>query len=511
MQTGQPYKLRPNKSQSDLMAEWLVTLRKHRNYALRERIDSYQQNNLHNDTPVTYAYGAFCDVDTRIEYGSTCPLTCAVVKHGVVSVDALTKTARKTGVVSWDGANGIQGKRTTQLRRDSYYFGRVDSSVLQQNLANLNTAFNRFFKGQSRYPAFRNTSNFKSFKYPGGRVKFDGNHVTIPGIGRMRFFDSRPFPKDAKLGSVTIKREADGWYIVVLVSSKTTDLPTVKPTKELKSNVSIDVGINKLISLTDGSHIENPKFATNKAARRRMRIRQRRVNRKVKGSNNRSKAGVEVAKLHKKTRNKREAYQWKAAAKVVNTAESIGHEDLKIKNMKARCKAKKSNGRFMPNGQSAKRGLNRSISDAAWGDLFEKIAWLAAKSGKPVFKYAPHHTSQECSACGHKSPNNRDGEKFVCESCGHIDHADTQAARNGQKRLNLNFVSNRHKKPSHKSLVPTRGLRERNALVCNDSAVFSEQNQAGNWTSKGSDSTQNKTKRSSRSVVPETQILDDIA
>lgn len=68
-------------------------------------------------------------------------------------------------------------------------------------------------------------------------------------------------------------------------------------------------------------------------------------------------------------------------------------EDLNIKGMKSRCKPKRIKGRFMLNGQSAKRGLNRSISDAAWGELFSRIVWLAAKVGKPVLLVNPKHTS----------------------------------------------------------------------------------------------------------------------
>jgi putative transposase len=222
-------------------------------------------------------------------------------------------------------------------------------------------------------------------------------------------------------------------------------LPEVAELETVQSAVGIDVGINQMISLSDGSFVENPKFATNKKTRRQLRIRQRRVNRKVKGSNNRKKAGIEVAKLHKKIADKRNDYQWKAAQKVVNTAEAIVHEDLNIKGMKSRCNPQPQKGRFMPNGQSAKRGLNRSISDTSWGELFSKIAWIAAKSGKPVLAVNPKHTSQECSACHHVSRANRDGEKFVCEDCGHIDHADTQASRTILGRAELKFVSTRRK------------------------------------------------------------------
>ena len=502
MPTRQNYKLRPNKSQSDLMAAWVVELRKHRNYALRERINGYQTNNLHNDSAVAYAVGSFCDIETKNEYGAMCPLACAVVKHGVAP-DGIELTKKSKGKIVWNSASGIQQKATTKLRGVSEKFGAISSTVLQQNIAKLDKAFVGFWKHERGYPAFRTRANFKSVQYSPGKVLFDGNRVYIPGIGLMRYHNSRPFPADANIGTVTVICEADGWYLSVLIKNSE-PLPEQTPIEELKSNVSIDVGINKLASLTDGSHIENPRIATNKRMKRRMRIRQRRVNRKLKGSNNRAKAGIEVAKLHKKIRDKRDSHQWQAAKKIVDTADSIGHEALKIKNMKKRCKPNKHQGRFLPNGQSAKRGLNRAISDAAWGGLFDKIAWLAAKSGKPVFKYAPHYTSQECSKCAHTSSNNRDGEKFVCENCGHVDHADTQAARNGQKRLNLNFVSTRRKKP-------TRGLRESNARASNDSAQCrvdpaprSQRDRAGNRTIK-------HPIEPSTPRIAETRILDDIA
>lgn len=425
------------------MSGWLISLRKHRNYMLRERIEGWGSNNKDADSSVTYERGAYCDIDSQSEYGSSCPLTCPVLKHGVLSgILTKTKTDRKTKAetTAWNSASEVQSRCTTELRKSNPYFARLNSDVLSQNRRKLDSAFSGFWTHGRGFPAFRTSANFKSFQYPPGCAKFDGDRVYLPGIGQMRYFNSRPFPKGADLRTVTVKQAADGWYISVLVKTAD-DLPAVTPEIELTSNVTFDVGINKLASLTDGSHIENPKAATNKQTRRRMRIRQRRVNRKAKGSNNRRKAGIAVAKLHKKIADKRDAYQWKAAKQIVDTADSIGHENLQVANMKKRCKPKKEKGRFMPNGQAAKRGLNRSISDASWGSLFQKVAWLAAKMGKPVFKFAPAYSSQECSKCQHRSPNNRKGEKFICENCGHIDHADTQAARTGQRRIGLSFVS----------------------------------------------------------------------
>ncbi|WP_229551498.1 transposase [Nostoc sp. CHAB 5836] len=473
------------------MSEWLITLRKHRNYCLAERQRGFETNNSNSDEPVMYQYGAFSDLGTRIEYGSYCPLTCPIVKHGVMSAE-LTKNSKKHGL-TWGHAADIQSKRTTELRSESEWYSRVNSDVLQGNLAKLDIAYNGFFQHKRGFPAFRKASNFKSFQFKPGQGKLTVNrssnkkrcysHVYFPGLGDMRYFDSRAIPIDADIRTVTVIKEADGWYMSVLLNLPES-LPDVSDIETISSAVGIDVGINKLISLTDGSFVENPKFATNKKTRRQLRIRQRRVNRKVKGSKNRKKAGIIVAKLHKKIADKRNDHQWFAANKVVGTAAAIVQEDLNIKAMKSRCKPKRQKGRFMANGQSAKRGLNRSISDVSWGGLFSKIAWLALKAGKPVLSINPKFTSQECSACHNVSKTNRDGEKFICENCGHIDHADTQASRTILRRANLKFVTKDVKKlPADCGKV---------TLVRHDSASNGKQDQGKNRTSK---------------VIPEKRIL----
>lgn len=496
VQVRRNYKLQPNKTQQELMSEWLVTLRKHRNYCLAERKRGYEGNNLDSSEIVEYSYGAYCGIESRIEYGAYCPLTCSVVKHGVlpdsISLEQsikFSKPNRETGEIkiSWDSAGGIQSKRTTQLRSENYFYSRINSDVLQGNLAKLDVAYTGFFKHQRGFPAFRKTSNFNSFQFKPGQCKFTVNdsspknrfysHIYLPGIGTMRYLDNQEWsiPSDAEIRTVTVKKLADGWYISVLLNSADI-LPELADIETVKSAVGIDLGINRLVALSDGSFIENPRHSTNKRIRRRLRIRQRRINRKVKGSINRRKAGIEVAKLHKKIADRRNDTNWKAAHKIVRTADVIVREDLNIKGMKSRCKPKRVSGRFMPNGQSAKRGLNRSISDASWGDLTQKIEWVAAKSGKPVLAVNPKYTSQECSNCGHISKDNRDGEKFICQECGHIDHADTQASRTILRRAKLKFVSTDAKSLSGDSRKVT--------LVSYDSACKGKRSQGKNGTFK---------------------------
>ncbi len=155
------------------MTEWLVTLRKHRNYCLAERRYGFETNNQDSDTVIMYPYGAFSDIETKIEYGSYCPLTCPVVKHGVMSGE-LTKTSKKQGL-AWGSATDIQSKRTTQLRAESEWYARINADVLQGNLAKLDAAYNGFFQHKRGFPSFRKAANFKSFQYKPGQVKLTVN------------------------------------------------------------------------------------------------------------------------------------------------------------------------------------------------------------------------------------------------------------------------------------------------------------------------------------------------
>jgi putative transposase len=229
------------------------------------------------------------------------------------------------------------------------------------------------------------------------------------------------------------------WFISMLVEISG-DLPEQKPIAECRSVIGIDVGVNKLVALSDGRFVENIRPATNLKTLRRLAIHQRSASRKRNGSNNKSKAYKRLAKIQHKIAQKRDGYNWQAASKIIKTADVIGREDLNIKNMVKRAKPKHDGkGGYLRNGASAKAGLNKVILDSAWGDLFSKIAWLAAKTGKIVIAVNPRYSSQVCPECGHIDKSNRNGEKFICTSCGYTDHADTKASREIASRVGLTF------------------------------------------------------------------------
>jgi len=455
------FKLKPNPTQIQQMSQWLITLRKHRNYALREREAGYKTNNQDAEIPVSYAGGSFCDLQSWVEYGACCPLTCPVIKHGVIPIDLVMalKATKKDRAIKWDSASGIQMKRTTQLRHEKDNFAAINSDVLQRNIARLDTAFTNFWlhgRGFPKYLGFLDAFEYKPVQVKIKRFSLNYGIVYLPGIGDVKFHNSRNLSLIQSIKTVTVKRQGGDWYISMLVELAF-ELPVKQELSKCQSVVGIDVGINKLIALSDGSFVENIKPGTRERIVRRLAIRQRSISRKANGSKNQLDGYQRLAKTQHKIAQLRTGYLWQAAVKVVNTADAIllrnananGHEDLNITNMVKRAKPKHDGkGGYLRNGASRKTGLNKVILDASWGTLFKMIGRLAAKSGKPVIAVNPKHSSQECPNCGHIDQKNRDGEKFLCTKCIYTEHADSKASRLIAQRVGLLFPTKTKKLPA---------------------------------------------------------------
>jgi putative transposase len=402
------------------MDNWLDMLRSTYNWSLADRIAQYNQQ---------FIQGDYCDIRTRAE---ACPLTCFVSKNGASGEPWKDTKTDKNGNLKNPrrSAGDIQITALPYLKKARPWFCEIDSTVLQQNVKRLDIAYKNFFEGRG-FPKFKNRSNFTSFTYQMG-VKVQGSKIYLPKLGWMRFFNSRLIPTGFTIKAATLRKRQDGWYVSIRIEDKTIPDYAKKPLNEVNSILGCDLGITKLVHLSDRYQIDNPRFSTNKKARRTLKIRQRRINRKVKGSKNRKKAANKVGRFHKKITDKRTAYQWNVAKTIVSRkVDAIALEDLNISGMLTRCQVKsdEKTGRFLKNGQSRKKGLNRSISDASWSDLILKIEYLAVKQGKVVIKINPKYSSQECRNCGHTDKSNRDGEKFICTECGYHEHADIGAAK----------------------------------------------------------------------------------
>jgi putative transposase len=434
------FKLKPKLSQVAVMEQWLNMLRAHYNFCLRDRIESYEQVK-------SPKLGNSCDLNTEAE---CCPLTCSVSKNSNLGSPYKSNGKKRN-------AYEQQCSELSILKKARPWYKKIHSTVLQQNLKRLEVAFKNFFEGRG-YPKFKTKQKFKSFNYTPNQVQVKGNKIYLPKIGWMSFFQSRPFPEGFALRSVTVRKKADGWYVSIGLENK--DVPegalsdaepssarvapqySPKATEEIGSVIGGDLGSNKLLALSNGEQIANPQFE--KRLKRTKTIRQRRASRKKRGSKNQKKAYQELARLDQKIVNQRTDYQWKVANQLVRLSDVIVLEDLNIKGMIKRCQPKQDEkGKYLKNGQSAKRALNRLIRDCAWGELKLKIQSVAEKFGCLVVEVNPKYTSQQCSVCGHTDKQNRKGEKFACTNCGQIGDADNQAAINiakkGIEQLNLSL------------------------------------------------------------------------
>jgi putative transposase len=449
------------------MSNWVDMLRSHYNWCLNDRLTQYVQQ---------FIQGDYCDIRTKAE---ACPITCFVSKNGATGEpwkDDKKANPRRA-------AGDIQITALPALKKARPWFAGIDATVLQQNVRRLDIAYKNFFEGKG-FPKFKNRSNFTSFTYQMG-IKVQKNKIYLPKLGWMRFYNSRSIPDGFTIKAATLRKRQDGWYVSIRIEDKAVPDYIARPLTDVNKIVGCDLGITKLVHLSDGYQIENPKFLTNKKTKRTLKNRQRQVSRKVKGSNNSKKASKKVGRFHKKIADKRQAYQWYVANKIVaRNVDAIAVENLNVSAMKKRCKPKidepalfaqrlrqektgfpsqatggEETGRFLKNGQSRKRGLNRSISDASWSELVLKIEYLAAKHGKVVIKVNPKHTSQKCQNCGHVDALNRDQEKFICTNCGHMAHADINAAKNIRDRAS-SMVREDFAKPEPKGSKRPKNRKE---------------------------------------------------
>jgi len=160
----------------------------------------------------------------------------------------------------------------------------------------------------------------------------------------------------------------------------------------------------------------------------KLRTKAQQLSRKKKGSNNRAKAKVKLAKINLKIANKRKNFLHKLSLQYAENQGIVVVEDLKIKNMTSKTKGtieKPSKN------ASAKRGLNRVITQQSWGLFFELLEYKLIERGGQLIKVDPKYTSQTCNECGHISKENRKSQdKFVCTACGHSANADINASKN---------------------------------------------------------------------------------
>lgn len=206
----------------------------------------------------------------------------------------------------------------------------------------------------------------------------------------------------------------------------------------LEENVTaIDRGVTIPVHAGHSTYdfTDNQKRSQSKQQRYIKRL-QRKLARQQKQSNQRKVTKHKLSKAHKKITNVREDFCHKTSRTLVDESKVIIFENLKIKNMTRKPKAKKDkNGKWIKNGARAKAGLNKAVLNVGWYKLELFTRYKATSANNAVFKVAPHYSSQECAECGHAQPGNRKNQaEFICRVCNHIDNADNNATRVLKKR-----------------------------------------------------------------------------
>ncbi|MEH2023430.1 RNA-guided endonuclease InsQ/TnpB family protein [Nostoc sp.] len=288
------------------------------------------------------------------------------------------------------------------------FLNDVSCVPLQQGLRHLQTAFTNFFAGRAKYPNFKKKRNGGSAEFTKSAFKWrDGQLFLAKSSEPLDIRWSRAIPDNAEPSTVNVKLSPSGrWSVSLLVDIVIVPLP------ESPNSVGIDLGITSLIALSTGEKVANPKGF--KAKRAKLRIAQKSLSRKQKGSNNRHKSRLKVAKIHTQISDARNDFLHKLTTRLVRENQTIAVEDLAVKNI-------------MKN-----RKLALAISDASWGELVRQLEYKCDWYGRTLVlidRWFP--SSKRCGNCGHiveKLPLNV--REWNCPKCGAHHDRDINASKN---------------------------------------------------------------------------------
>jgi putative transposase len=394
MRIAYQYRLRLTTEQKATLSQWLELCRRQYNYRLAERYNWWEQNR--------------CDINA-------CPLVC----HLPELKDRPDFYSQKRDLVN-----------TKTLFPE---YKDLPSHTLQDVIARVEKTFDRWLAGDSNgkrsgRPRFKGRNRYRSIGFP-DPIKPEhirGNRIQLPKIGELKFVLHRPIPEGFKVKTAIISRYADGWYVTL--SLEDVRVPEVsadiEPTWE--NSTGIDLGLEKFLADSEAEFEPIPQHfrkSENKLAKL-----QQKISTAKKGSRARKLLVRKVARLHQKIARQRKQFHFETAKKVLSKADVIFAEDLKVKNMSRRAKPKQDEtGKFLPNGQSAKSGMNKSITDAGWSQFINILSFKAASAGQRVVKVDPKGTSQHCSVCLNRVPKTLSDRWHSCPCGAELDR-DTNSA-----------------------------------------------------------------------------------
>jgi putative transposase len=287
----------------------------------------------------------------------------------------------------------------------------VSKCAPQEALRDLDKAFKNFYEGRANFPKFKKKGIHDSFRLTGA-IKVFPKHVQLPRLGKIRVKEETVKFKGRVL-SATVSREADRWYVSLAVE---VEIPDPLPVQG--EPVGIDRGLTHFAVFSTGEKVEAPK-SLEKSLKKLRRL-SRQLSRKQKGSKNRKKAALRLARLHRKIKNQRRDFLHKLSTWLAKTKPVIVVEDLAVKNM------------------ARNKHLSRHIADAGWSEFRRMLEYKTKWYGSRLV-VAPrfYPSSRRCSECGCILPELKlSTRRWACPKCGAIHDRDVNAAINLLQYLN---------------------------------------------------------------------------
>jgi putative transposase len=296
------------------------------------------------------------------------------------------------------------------LKSQHDWLRETNSQSLQAVVDNLDNGFKKFFRKEAAFPKFKSRKNpVQSFQVPQHYVvDFDHSTIKLPKIHNpIKARLHRHF--DGEMKTATVSKTASGKYFISILVDDGKEMPSKVNSGP---SIGIDVGLSHFAILSTGEKIENPRYL--KSSLKKLQIEQKKLSHKKKGSNNRIKQKLVVAKLHEKVTNQRNDFQHKLSHRLINENQVICLEDLNI------------------SGMVKNHHLAQAISDVAWGSFIEKLKYKAEWYGKTIKQIGRFEPSSKiCNVCNHKNIDLKlQDRSWECPSCLTKHDRDINAAIN---------------------------------------------------------------------------------
>ncbi len=296
------------------------------------------------------------------------------------------------------------------------FLKHVDSLCLSNAQLNRNKAFKAFFRKQNAFPKYKSKRDDQSFSTNNqkGTVSISNNkYLNIPKCRNIKIKMHRSFMGEIK--TVTISKTCDDKYYVSLLVNASEDSYVINSPKN--DYIGVDLGIKHFAITSEGTKFKNNKYLSKSLSK--LAKEQRKLSHMLKGSNNRDKQRIKVAKLHHHIQNQRNDYLHKLSYKLISENQVICLEDLKVKNMEQNHK------------------LARSIIDSSWSNFVSMLEYKARLYKRTIVKVPTNYpSSQLCSICGKQNKNtkNLSIRKWICPNCNSSLDRDINASRNILKK-----------------------------------------------------------------------------